>query len=129
MSTGKSDNDYVKIKLRRYPTSIMSDLYGFRMSLFEHVETEEVLLFIRNFNMIIAITGTLETDTMVQYPCTLFCGEALCQFDLLSTDVENTDTSLTVDDILKGLACNSPLVNSISKQMRAMRRCMKNYAA
>ena len=31
-----------------------------------------------------------------------------------------------MDDILQGLAWYSPPVNSISKQKRAMRRCMKN---
>ena len=34
----------------------------------------------------------------------LFRGEALRQFGLLSADVENTDTSLNVDYLLKGLA-------------------------
>ena len=31
---GKSDKYFVKLKLRRYPKSSMSDLYEFRMSLF-----------------------------------------------------------------------------------------------
>ena len=46
----------------------------------------------------------LETNAKVQYICKLVCGEVLRQFDLLSDDVENTDTSLTVDYPLKGLA-------------------------
>ena len=44
--TGKSDGDDVKLKLRRDPTSIMSDLNEFRMSLFGHGEPEESLLFV-----------------------------------------------------------------------------------
>ena len=34
--TGKSYGDYVKLKLRRDPTSSTSDLYEFMMSLFDH---------------------------------------------------------------------------------------------
>ena len=36
----KSDKYFVKIKLRRDPTSSMSDLYEFNMSLFDHGEME-----------------------------------------------------------------------------------------
>ena len=43
---GKSDKDFVKLKLRRDPTSITSDLYEFNMSLFDHGNPEEFLLFI-----------------------------------------------------------------------------------
>ena len=49
LSTGKSDGDYVKLKLRRDPTSSTSELYDFRMSLFDHGDTEEFLLFVPNF--------------------------------------------------------------------------------
>ena len=38
----------------------------------------------------------------IQYLCTLFCGEALHQFDFLSSDVENTET-LNVDYYIEGL--------------------------
>ena len=79
-----------------------------------------------NFNMSHASTGTLETGTDVQYLCTLVCGEALRHFDVLSADVENTDTSLTLHDQLKGLAWYFPPVNSLSKRKCAMRCCMKN---
>ena len=59
--------------------------------------------------MNLASTGTLETEEQGRYLCTIVCGEALRQFDLLSDDVENADTSLTVDDLLKGLAWYPPL--------------------
>ena len=100
--TGKSDGDYVKLKMRRDPTSSTSELYDFRMSLFEHGDTEEFLLFVPNFQMTLEATGTLETEANVQYLRTLVHGEALHQFDLLSIDVENTDTSLDVDYLMKG---------------------------
>ena len=87
MSTGKSDGDYVKLKLRRYPTSSMSELYEFRMSLFDYGNPEEFLLFVQNFQMNLAASGMLETEEKVNYLCTLVRGGALCQFDLLYDDV------------------------------------------
>ena len=49
ISTGKSDGDYVKLKLCKDPMSSTSELYEFRMSLFDHCQLEEFLLFMRNF--------------------------------------------------------------------------------
>ena len=37
---GKSDKYFVKLKLRRYPTSSRSDLYEFKMSLFDNGNPE-----------------------------------------------------------------------------------------
>ena len=53
--------------------------------------------------MTLAVTGMLEMEAKVWYLCTLVRGEALHQFDLLYSDVENMDTSLTVDCLLNGL--------------------------
>ena len=39
-STGKSDGDYDKLKLRRDLTSSTLDINEFRVSLFDHGETE-----------------------------------------------------------------------------------------
>ena len=108
-STGKSDKDYFKLKLRSYPMSITSDLYEFIMSLFDHENPEEFLLFVWNFNMTLAATGTLETNAKVQYLFTLVHGEVLCHIGLLYADMENTDTSLTVYYLLKGLVWYFPL--------------------
>ena len=72
------------------------------MSLFDNGELEEFLFFVCNFNMPLAAAGMLEAGAHIQYLCTLARGEALCQFDLLSADVEITQT-LNVDDIIKGL--------------------------
>ena len=87
-STGKADGDNIKLKLRRYTMSSMPDIYDFIISLFDHVEPEEFLLFVRNFQMTLAATGTLEPAAKVQYLHTLVRGEALCQFDLLCSDVK-----------------------------------------
>ena len=80
----------------------------------------------QNFQMTLEAAGTLETEAKVWYICTLVRGEALRQFDLVSADAKNTETLLYVDYLLKGLAWYFFLLNSLSKQKRAMRRCMKN---
>ena len=51
----------------------------------------------------------LETEVKVQYLRTIFHGEELHQFDLLSSDVKDTDTPLYVDYLLKGLVWYLPL--------------------
>ena len=96
------------------------------MSLFDHGEPEEFLLFVQIFQMILADTGTLEMEANVQCLCALVRGEALHQFDLVSSNAKNSETLLDVDYLLKGLACFFFFVNSLLKQKRAMRRCMKN---
>ena len=87
---GKLDMDIIKLKLHRDPTFSTSDLYEFSMSLFDNENPEEFLLFVRNFNMALAASGSLETGTKIQYLCTLVRVEALHQFDFFSTDVEST---------------------------------------
>ena len=56
---------FVKLKLRRDPTASTSDLYRFRMYLFDNGDTEEFLLFVCNFNMTPVASGTLETGTKI----------------------------------------------------------------
>ena len=97
------DKYFVKLKLCRDPTSSTSELYDFKGCLFDNGDPEEFFLFMRNFNMTLAASGTLEAGAKYQYICTIVRGEALCHFDLLSADVESTQT-LNVDEIIKGLA-------------------------
>ena len=84
---GKSDKDFVKLELRRYPMSSTSDLYEFRMCLFDNFNLEEFLLFMNNFNINIVAIGALETGVRIQYRCKIVRGEALRQFGLFSNDV------------------------------------------
>ena len=109
-STGKLDGYYVKLKLCRYPTSSTSDLYEFRMYLFDHGKLEEFILFVRNFQMNLSAIGTLETEAKAEYICTLFRGEALRQFESLSADMKNTETPLYVDYPLRVLVWYLPPV-------------------
>ena len=46
------------------------------MSLFDNGDPEE-FFFVRNFNMTLAATGTLENGAKIQYLCTLVRGEVL----------------------------------------------------
>ena len=75
---GKSDKYCFNLKLRSDHMFSTSNLYEFKMSLFDHGNLEEFLLFIRNFNITLAATGTLEMDAKSQYLCTLVRGGALC---------------------------------------------------
>ena len=56
MYYGKSDKYFIELKLCKDPISSTLDLYDFKMSLFDHGEPEEFLLFIHNFNMTLAAT-------------------------------------------------------------------------
>ena len=96
----KSDKDFVKLKLRRYPESDQSDLYELKISLFNNGDPEEFFLIVCNFNMTLDEKGTLETTVNVQYLLTLVHGEVLRQFDSLSADVEAANP-LTVEDIFR----------------------------
>ena len=71
----ESDEDDVKLKLCGDPRSSTLDIYEFRMYLFDHCDPEKFLLFVRNFNMTLAATGTQDTDMKFQYLCTLVRGE------------------------------------------------------
>ena len=84
------------------------------MSLFDNGELENFLLFVRNFNMTLAASWTLEEGAKYQYLCNIVRVEALRQFDSLSADVEGTET-LNVDEIIKGLAQYFLPVNLLSK--------------
>ena len=70
--------------------------------MFNNGETEEFLLFVCKFNMTPEASGTLDSVAKVQYLRTLVHGEALRQFDMLSSELEIT-TPLTVEAIILGL--------------------------
>ena len=74
-------------------------------------------MFVRNFNMPLAASGTLEAGVNYQYLCNLVLREALCQFDLLFADVEGTET-LKVDYIIRGLYQYPPCKVTVKKEAR-----------
>ena len=69
----KAEKYCVKIKLRRNPTSEKSDLYEFKMALFDNDEPEEFLLFVQNFKIILESSGTIASSENIQYFCTQLC--------------------------------------------------------
>ena len=97
------------------------------MSLFDNGDPEEFLLFVHNSNTTLAESGKLDSDANFQYLCTIVRREALRQFDLLSADVEPTET-LDTDCIIRGLAQYFYPVNLLSKQKRTMRGGMNKRA-
>ena len=98
----KPDKYCVKIKLRRDTTSQKSDLYEFKMALFDNSEPEEFLLFVSNFSMNPEAPVTLADGVKIQYLPTLVCGELLLQFDTLSAEVGST-TPENFTSIILGL--------------------------
>ena len=111
----KLDKYCVKIKFRRYPTSQKLDLYGFKMSLFDNLNTGEFLLFVSNFSMNLEASGNLVASTNIQYLLTLIIGEALHQYDMFPAKVGST----TSENLKSIILCLGPYffpVNELSKQ-------------
>ena len=77
--------------------------------------------------MTLTTTETLDVDTKIQYLCTLVCVESFRMFELLATDVENTET-LNVDYYIKGLALYLFPMKLLSKQRCAVRHGIKKRA-
>ena len=57
---------------------------------FDQGVPEDFLLLISSFNMNPKALGTIVASAKMQYLHTLICGEVLCQFDTLSTEVGST---------------------------------------
>ena len=57
--------------------------------------------------MTLEATGMLDIYARIQYLCMLVHGKTLRQFDLFSTEIENTET-INVDYYIKGLAFYPP---------------------
>ena len=72
--------------------------------------------------MTLVSSGMLEMGVNIQCLRMIVCGEALNEFDLLSSDMEMIK-SLTVEYIIKGLSLYFPPVNLIIKKI-AMHRGM-----
>ena len=67
-----------------------SDMYEFKVAVFENGKQEEFLLFVHNFMITLDAPGTLVANTKIQYLCTLINGEYLYQFDALCSQVGST---------------------------------------
>ena len=67
------------------------------MALFYNGYREDCF-FAHNFKRNLKAPGSLQDAAKIQYLSTLVCGEALCQFDMLSDDFESS-TPLTLEAI------------------------------
>ena len=110
----KLDIDFVKMKLRRDTTSENLDLYELKIVLFDKSESEEFLLFIKNFQMTLKSSVILIDDRNIQYICTLVRGEALHHIDTLSSEVGSTNSE-HLKYIILVLGMYFPPVNDPSK--------------
>ena len=57
----------VKMKLHRDPTSEKSDLFEFKMDLFDNINPEDFLLFVQNFQMYLGASGVLTACSKTYY--------------------------------------------------------------
>ena len=77
------------------------DFYKLKMSFFDHVDPEEFLLFISNFQMTLKEQGTIAVGVNIQYICTIVRGKSLRQLGTLSVEVVST-TSKHLKSIILG---------------------------
>ena len=91
-----------KNKLCRDPQPEKSDLHEFKMALFDNSKSEEFLLFLRNFQMMIKAPGALASSATIQHFCTLLRGEALRKLDTFFVEVVSITTT-NLNHIVLGL--------------------------
>ena len=103
----------------------MSDLYEFKMSLFDNGDPEELSLSISNFQITLEASEMLAAGAKIQYLCTLVQGKALHQTAVLSVGVRVT-TSEHRKSIMLGLGTYFFLVNALSKQRPVILHRMRN---
>ena len=85
------------------------------MALFDNVNPEEFLLFVRNFKMALEALGTLAASAKLQYLRMILCGEELRQFDIFCYYVVSKNTT-HLNHIILGLGIYSTPVNTLSKK-------------
>ena len=83
------------------------------------------MLFISNFKNTIKASVTYKYDAKIQYLCTLLRGEALCQFDTLSSEVRSASPE-NLTSIVLVLGKYFFPDNALSKKKRTMHRGMRN---
>ena len=79
--------------MHRDPTSENSDLYEFKIALFDKGGLEELLLFVKNYKMMLEDLETLPVNMKLHYIFTILCSEALFKFNTLSTQVGSITTT------------------------------------
>ena len=121
----KAEKYCVKIKLCRDHTSEKSDLYEFKISLFDNYGLEEFLLLVQNLKIMIEALEILADSAKLQYIYTILRGEALHQFDTFCAQAGSTNKTY-LNRIIPGLGMHIFPVNELSKQKSAMKHGTRN---
>ena len=87
---GKSDKYFVKLEFHRDPTPTSMSLGCFCLTM--AIRESFCCSYVRNLNMTLVVSGTLEMGANIQYLCPLVRGKVLRNFDLFSADVEMMET-------------------------------------
>ena len=93
---------YVKTKFCINTTSGTSEMYEFKIDLFDNGDTEEFLLFQRNYQITIESTGSITMGEKIQYVHTWLLGEYLLGYETLYKQTGNSNTT-HLNQILFGL--------------------------
>ena len=96
------------------------------MALYDNGKPEDILLFIRNFDMTIEASGTLVSLVKIQYLCTLVHGEVLHQFYTFSAKVGST-TSENLKLVILGLGTYFCMLTRCKQ--KSMLRRTKNFCS
>ena len=75
------------------PTSRASDMYEFKMNLFDNCGTEGFILFQRNHQITIEASGNITVGDKIHYLHTLICGEALHKFETICRKIGNSNNT------------------------------------
>ena len=95
------------------------------MALYDNGDPEELLLFVRNFNMTLKASGKISFNTKLQCLRTLLHVYSLRKFNILCVQVGGITMS-NLNQIILGLGTYFNPVNALTKQKCEMHCGMKN---
>ena len=101
-----------------------SDMYEFKMYLFDNSEPNGFLFFVQNFNKALNASVMLAANVKIYYLHNLLCRQAPNQFYTLCVQLGST-TMAHLNQVILGLGMYFTSVNALSKQKRVMRHGMR----
>ena len=113
---------------RKNPTSATSDIYRYKMALFENGQLDEFLLFVQYLqNTIDTIRVKLAAEN-IQYMRKLLCEKGLCEFETPSGTTSFT-TNVNQNQIILGLGTYLFPINALYKKTSVRCQNMINTCA
>ena len=110
--------------MRQNPSDADSETYKLKIVTFEHVQPEEFLQIMTNFNRAVDVTWATNAAGKINYICKLLRGEALQYFDKIAS--QNARTNNThLKFIKEGILHYFHPIKALSNQKRTMRRAMR----